>query len=128
MFHKTPSRRPQSAPTTKRKQTRRASRAELGELRERVLSLPAAQLREHLEGLVGRPEVADAQMHIGERRFSAERYPERNAAIRQQHAKKHTYGELALDFGLSRAAIAKIVQRGRRKSVDMIFVSTAKAS
>jgi hypothetical protein len=83
-----------------------------------VLSLPPARLYRLIDQLVGRPEVAAIGFQIRPKRESPERFPERNAEIRHRHRQGSSYGQLALDFGLTPSGVAKIVQRGRKKFMD----------
>lgn len=112
--------------TADERRQRPVTLAELEDLFRRVLSLPTPQRGEHFERLIGRPEVLDAGYTVRERRRTPDRFPERNAEIRQRHRAGESYGQLALAYGLSASGIAKIVQRGRRKSLDAQAASTAR--
>jgi hypothetical protein len=66
-----------------------------------------------LDELGGLQVVADVGYRIRRRRGGVERYPQRNAEVRKRHAEGRSYGELAMDYGLSRSGIARIVQVGK---------------
>jgi hypothetical protein len=82
----------------------------------RVLRLPPSQLWHFLDRMVGRAEVEVVGFRVKPKRESIEKYPERNAEIRRRYIEGETQGQLALDYGLTPSGIAKIIQRGRRKS------------
>jgi hypothetical protein len=82
-----------------------------------VQSMTPAVLDAFFQELSGLQCVADSDWRVRRRRTGVERYPERNAQIRARNAEGRSYGQLALDFGLSRSAIGKIVRAGRKMCV-----------
>lgn len=78
-----------------------------------VLHTSDASLVEILDALAGSQRVEDLGWLVRERRTPHERYPDRNAEIRQRHRSGSSYGQLALDYGISPSGIAKICQRER---------------
>jgi hypothetical protein len=93
-------------------------------LRE-VLALDEPALQQLLDELAGHPAVEASGWRVREKRLGQERYAARNCEIRQRHEKGESYGQLGIAFGLTPSGIAKVVQRGRVKSVDALPMSTA---
>jgi hypothetical protein len=82
-----------------------------------VKAMPPAAIDVFLDELAGLQAVADAGWRVRRRRVGVERYPQRNAEIRQRNTEGQSCGQLALDYGLTRSAISKIVRAGRKKCV-----------
>lgn len=90
-----------------------------------VEHLDGPALDAFLDGLAGSQRIEDAGWRVRERRLPSERFAERNRKIRLL-AKRLSYGQIANRLGMSRANVAKICQRGRKKkSVDTETMSTA---
>jgi hypothetical protein len=70
-----------------------------------------------LDALAGMQKVHDAGWRIREKRESSERLADRNQEIRRRHAAGASYGMLGMHYGVSRYAIAKVCQRGRKKCI-----------
>lgn len=99
----------------------------VADLLHAVENLDDAALDRLLDALAGSRRVEDAGWRVRERRESPERYPERNAKVRLL-AKRLSYGQIARKLGMSRSAVAKVVQRGRRIGVSIESVSTPSAA
>jgi hypothetical protein len=81
--------------------------------------MTSSQLVTFLDELAGLPCVEAAGWRVREKRFSQERYGARNQEIRRRYqAGEGSYGILAIDYGLKRSAIGKIVRAGRKKCVQ----------
>lgn len=108
--------------------TKAAPGAELEALRQRLSTLPPPQLFIALEPLIGTPQLVAAGLTIGDRRTYPEKFSDRDREICRRKQGGESYGELAIDYGLSRTRIAQIVYQGREKSVQDLEGCTAKAS
>lgn len=97
------------------------------ELLHAVEHLDAAALGDFLDGLAGSAAVETSGWVVKERRLFKEKHPQRNREIRRRHRDGNTYGELAMDYGISPSGIAKIIQRGRKFSLDAQTVSIVRA-
>ncbi len=90
-----------------------------------VLAMTRTELVAFLDTLAGLPRIEEAGWRVREKQTRGERFPTRNAKIRERARNGESYGQLALAFGLTSSAVAKIVQRGRKKSMDAQPMSTA---
>jgi hypothetical protein len=101
-----------------------AMRATFKNLLARVEALDLDDLSRLLDALAGMQQVQDAGWRLQERRESIERLAVRNDEIRRRHSAGATYGMLAAQFGVTRSAIAKVCQRGRKKCTPSKNVNT----